>query len=170
MDFAWGRLLYCEILPLQHHGGLKRDERGQVPLHKGLGREHRTPATQGTWLWFWQVPSEIYRLWGFICRVANIWQNSLLEASQPFLLLAQISPHREWIWHGWCEHFDFKMDYAINSIKGGSTADQTHLPRSICVPESVGKPIAFLLSLFSFTPSINPVYQALVHKGKSAAH
>lgn len=54
-------------------------ELGSPPRSLGGRTEPQQP--KGGDSGFWQAPSKVYRPWRFIRRVANIWQNNLLEAS-----------------------------------------------------------------------------------------
>lgn len=89
----------------------------------------------------------------------------LLEGTlQTFLMLAQISPHREQIWHELCEQFVSQMRRAINSIKRGNTEDQmvgqqpTHPTKFVCLNQLGCQLLSFEFLFFS--SFCNPVSQA----------
>lgn len=76
-------LLYHEIR------GPKGDEGARCPRGgSGAERQSRGLPLRGGDPSFWKLPMEVWRPWG---RVANIWQNNLLEASWR-------EPHRAF----WC--------------------------------------------------------------------
>lgn len=161
--------------------GVQREMKEQgAPSAARDGKAKQSPSDSGeVTLFFWQPPLEIWRPWGLICRVANIWQNNLLEA-------ALREPRRT----SWCLP-RFSHIGSRSSMRGaGGLISQwtvpeilskgevlqirrlalTHPLYSVCMPKDAEMPAPFLLSFFSFTSSIIPVYQMLTYKGKSAAH
>lgn len=78
---------------------------------------------------------------------------------QTFLMLAQISPHREQIWHKLCEQFNFQMHRAINSIKRGDCISDGGLQLTpfLCLNQFRCQ-FPFFQFLF-FISFFNPVYR-----------
>lgn len=78
---------------------------------------------------------------------------------QTFLMLAQISPHREQIWHKLCEQFNFQMHRAINSIKRGDCRSDGGLQLTPFLCLNQFRCQFPLFQFLFFISSFNPVYR-----------
>lgn len=129
VNFAWGRLLYCKILPLQDHRGLKGDAGSWVPLHEaweggqspsnprevtlGFGRLHQRSTGPGALSAGWPTSDKT------ICWKPH-WRNLTdFPAACPDFPTqgADLARAMQAVW--------FQMHRAMNCNKGGSAAGET---------------------------------------------